>query len=221
MKNNTNPQQTLNLNKINDHYSNFNYFLCLILIFWLIFKLYYSYDLNSFVSLESNVEWRFVGNSDLTKITESVLADGWKEYVIDPKYWNIFNPYSNPYWSDYNTPLSKYYIENLQTGIVEPLQKVWPIANSQLEGLGLPSLPIKKECVHGLNILHEKYLNAHNSLANQNNSVLNILRENKMSASASERVADWIQDQKKYNFSKNERFSDWVFIHNKYLHLYK
>ena len=129
------------------------YFICLILviairvlILYIHYKLnnpYYGYsysyilDPNSFVSLDNNVEWRLIGNSDLTKITPAILDNGWKECLVDTKNWNIFNPYAHEFWSDDHTPLSKFFIENRQTGIVESLQKVWPIANSSLEGLGL------------------------------------------------------------------------------------
>lgn len=171
----------------------FNFTFCLIIILWIILKLYYSHDINSFVSLESNVEWRYIGYSDLSKITESILAEGWKENIVDTKNWNIFNPYAHSFWSNDNTPLSSFYIENLQSGDVVSLKSAWPVANSKLDGLGLPSLPIRSDCLRGLEIHHEKIL---------------IGIENQISSS--ERIAAWLQDQKQYNLSNYEKLSYWL-----------
>ena len=155
---------------------NLNIFLFYILMLILIIKLYYLNDLNSIVSLESQVEWRYIGNSDLSKITQSVLAEGWKDYVVDSNHWKIFNLYSHPLWSDDYTPLNKFYIENITTGVVEPLWRVWPVADSRLEGLVLPSLPIRGEYLNKLDIWHERILAEMNTR---------------------ERILEWLQNQKK------------------------
>lgn len=185
-----------NSNNININHelktSYFKIFLGLVLVLWFIFKLYSFPEFLSYVRLDSEVEWRLIANSDLTKITTSILSESWQESILDTNKWNIFNPRSNPNWSDNNVPLSMYYVENIQNGDITRLRDIWPVANKHLENMGLPSLPIKSECLSGLDILHEKFLKFNDPYTQ---GLLKILREPQVSFN--ERIIKWLADQQK------------------------
>jgi len=140
--------------------------------------------------LNNDAAWRLVCKSDLSKITESVLLDGWAEGIIDTNTYNIFNPRSHTFWLDDTTPLSNYYIENIVTGNINRLTDVWPLANRNLDSLGLPLLPFKTECVSLLDIHHQKMI-SNNSITF---SELKTLSNNKISSH--ERIVSWLADQR-------------------------
>lgn len=161
-------------------------------------------ETKSSLSLVEAFQWRLIGNSDLSNITESDLVDGWQNHVLANQNLHIFNPLSHAYWSDNNTPLSHYYIVDLGTGELLKLKEVWPVADSKLENLGLPSLPIQEASLkNGLNILHERVLSGQNT----DNSSLNILRYNKLSPSSlgdrQVRVLEWLKDQQTHKLDVN------------------